>query len=73
MVATPSSEVAIGRWMKGVDTLAETPEQSLQKVMDRLAELGHIEDATLQVEGDRVHSGMTDLRITESGHVAEEH
>jgi hypothetical protein len=56
-----------------VDTLVETPEQSLQKVMDRLAELGHIEDATLQVEGDRVHSGMTDLRITESGHVAEEH
>ena len=56
-----------------VDTLVETPEQSLQKVMDRLAELGHIEDATLQVEGDRVHSGMTDLRVTESGHVAEEH
>jgi adenylyl-sulfate kinase len=56
-----------------VDTLIETPEQSLQKVMDRLAELGHIENATLQVEGDRVHSGMTDLRITESGHVAEEH
>ncbi|HJQ72197.1 MAG TPA: adenylyl-sulfate kinase [Actinomycetota bacterium] len=55
-----------------VDTLVETPEQSLQKVMDRLAELGHIEDATLQVEGDRVHSGMTDLRVTESGHVAEE-
>jgi hypothetical protein len=40
--------------------------------MDRLAELGHIEDATLRVEGDRVHSGMTDLRVTESGHVAEE-
>ena len=55
-----------------VDTLVETPEQSLQKVMERLAELGHIEDATLQVEGDRVHSGMTDLRVTESGHVAEE-
>ena len=28
-----------------VDTLVETPEESLQKVMDTLARLGHIEDA----------------------------
>jgi adenylyl-sulfate kinase len=55
-----------------VDTLVETPEQSLQKVMDTLQRLGHIEDATLLVEGDRVHSGLTDLRVTDSGHVAKE-
>jgi adenylylsulfate kinase-like enzyme len=55
-----------------VDTLVETPDQSLQKVMDTLAKLGHIEDAALRVEGDRVHSGMTDLRVTGSGHVAHE-
>jgi hypothetical protein len=55
-----------------VDTLVETPEESLQKVMDTLATLGHIEDAALLVEGDRVHSGLTDLRVTESGHVARE-
>jgi hypothetical protein len=40
--------------------------------MDTLAALGHIEDATPRVEGDRVHSGLTDLRVTESGHVAKE-
>ena len=55
-----------------VDTMAETPEESLMKVMDALQRLGHIEDATLLVEGDRVHSGLTDLRLTETGHVARE-
>jgi adenylylsulfate kinase len=55
-----------------VDTMIETPEESLQKVVTTLQELGHIEDATLLVEGDRVHSGLTDLRVTESGHVAKE-
>jgi adenylyl-sulfate kinase len=55
-----------------VDTMAETPEQSLQHVLDTLCELGHIEDAAMLVEGDRLHSGLTDLRITETGHVAKE-
>jgi adenylyl-sulfate kinase len=55
-----------------VDTMVETPEDSLRKVMEVLRHLGHIEDTTLLVEGDRVHSGMTDLRLTESGHVARE-
>jgi adenylyl-sulfate kinase len=55
-----------------VDTMVETPEESLRKVMAILQELGYIEDATLLVEGERVHSGLTDLRVTESGHVAEE-
>ena len=55
-----------------VDTMTETPEESLRRVMSTLQELGHIQDATLLVEGDRVHSGFTDLRVTESGHVAKE-
>jgi adenylyl-sulfate kinase len=55
-----------------VDTLVESPEESLRKVMDTLRELGHIEDAALLVAGERVHSGFTDLRVTESGHVAKE-
>jgi adenylyl-sulfate kinase len=55
-----------------VDTMTETPEESLRKVMATLQELGHIQDATLLVEGDRMHSGLTDLRVTESGHVAKE-
>jgi adenylyl-sulfate kinase len=56
-----------------VDTLVETPEESLQNVMDTLHRLGHIGDATRLVAGDRVHSGLTDLRVNESGHVVKEH
>jgi adenylyl-sulfate kinase len=55
-----------------IDTLGESPEESLVHVLDTLVELGHLEDATVMVEGDRVHSGLTDLRVTESGHVAKE-
>ncbi len=53
-----------------LDTMVETPEQSLQNLLTRLRELGYIEDATVMVEGDRVHSGQTDLRLTDTGHVA---
>jgi adenylylsulfate kinase len=56
-----------------VDTLAETPEESLQKVLTRLAELGYLESDQTLVEGDRLHSGMTDLRVHDTGHVVKEH
>jgi adenylylsulfate kinase len=55
-----------------VDTLAQTPEESLQHVMTRLRELGWIDSDAVLFEGDRVHSGMTDLRVAESGHVVKE-
>jgi adenylylsulfate kinase len=55
-----------------VDTLQETPEESLANVLSTLERLGYIEDATPLVKGDRVHSGFTDLRVTDSGHVANE-
>jgi adenylylsulfate kinase len=55
-----------------VDTLAQTPEESLQHVMTRLRELGWIDSDAVLIEGDRVHSGMTDLRVAESGHVVKE-
>jgi adenylylsulfate kinase len=54
-----------------VNTLDETPGESLAKVLVRLKELGRIDDATVMVSGDRVHSGLTDLRVTDAGHVAE--
>jgi len=56
-----------------VDTLSQTPEESLRHVLTRLAELGRIDDATPLVEGDRLHSGMTDLRVAATGHVVKEH
>jgi adenylylsulfate kinase len=55
-----------------VDTLAQTPEESLRHVLTRLRELGWIDSDAVLIEGDRVHSGMTDLRVAESGHVAKE-
>ncbi len=54
-----------------VDTMVEEPVDSLQNVLEALVRLGYLEDATIMVEGDRRHSGLTDLRLTESGHVAE--
>ena len=56
-----------------VDTETESPEESLQAVLTRLKELGRIEDDTVHVTGDRLHSGLTDLRVADSGHVVKEH
>ena len=55
-----------------VDTMVETPEESLQKVLTRLRDLGYIEDEAMLVEGDRLHSGLTDLRVHDTGHVVRE-
>jgi adenylylsulfate kinase len=55
-----------------VDTLAQTPEESLQHVLTRLRELGWIDSEAVLIQGDRVHSGMTDLRVHETGHVVNE-
>ncbi len=56
-----------------VDTLSQTPEESLAFVLTRLQQLGRLESDEIMVEGDSVHSGMTDLRVAESGHVVKEH
>ena len=56
-----------------VDTMVETPEESLQRVLTTLRTLGYLESDQTMIEGDRVHSGMTDLRVHETGHVVKEH
>ena len=56
-----------------VDTMVETPEESLQRVLTTLRTLGYLESDEPMIEGDRVHSGMTDLRVHETGHVVKEH
>jgi adenylylsulfate kinase len=53
-----------------LDTMVEEPIDSLRKVLETLHGLGYLEEASVMVEGDRVHSGMTDLRLTDTGHVA---
>ena len=55
-----------------LDTMAETPEESLQRTLATLKELGYLDDDAPLVEGDRLHSGMTDLRIHDTGHVVRE-
>ncbi|HUL83932.1 MAG TPA: adenylyl-sulfate kinase [Actinomycetota bacterium] len=56
-----------------LNTLVETPEESLASVLSRLRELGYLESDEVMVSGDRVHSGMTDLRVHDTGHVVKEH
>ena len=56
-----------------VDTMNESPEESLANVLTKLKELGWISSDEVMIEGDRVHSGLTDLRVAESGHVVKEH
>ena len=53
--------------------MAETPEASLQRVLTTLAALGYLESDQPMIQGDRMHSGMTDLRVQETGHVVKEH
>ncbi len=56
-----------------VDTMVETPEGSLQRVLTTLTTLGYLDNDVAMIEGERVHSGMTDLRVHETGHVVKEH
>jgi len=55
-----------------VDTMTETPEESLQHVLTTLVKLGHLDTDAVMIEGDRVHSGQTDLRVHDTGHVVKE-
>ena len=55
-----------------LDTMVEAPEESLQRTLTTLMELGYLDDDTIMVRGDRVHSGQTDLRVHQTGHVVRE-
>ncbi|MEP6759552.1 MAG: adenylyl-sulfate kinase [Actinomycetota bacterium] len=55
-----------------VDTLVEGPEESLQHVLTTLVKLGYLDTDEMMIEGDRVHSGQTDLRVHDTGHVIKE-
>jgi len=55
-----------------VDTMNESPEESLQNVLRALVKLRYIDSDEVMVQGDRIHSGLTDLRVAETGHVVKE-
>jgi adenylylsulfate kinase len=54
-----------------LDTMGEEPHESLRNVLAKLRELGYVKEDIVMVMGDRAHSGMTDLRVTKTGHVAD--
>jgi len=56
-----------------LDTMVESPQESLRRTLTRLKELGYIDDDQQLVAGDHLHSGMTDLRVHETGRVVKEH
>lgn len=55
-----------------LDTMVESPEESLQSLLTALKDLGRIESDEVQIKGERLHSGQTDLRTTDTGHVKKE-
>jgi adenylylsulfate kinase len=50
-----------------VDTMTQSPDESLQLILDRLGEMGFIEETARLVHLPQAHSGMTDLRIDRTG------
>jgi len=44
-----------------IDTMTQTPDESLQLILDALVEEGYIEDSTRLVHAPQAHSGLTDL------------
>jgi adenylylsulfate kinase len=45
-----------------IDTMEQTPDESLDLILGRLGEMGYIEQASRLVSSPQPHSGMTDLR-----------
>jgi adenylylsulfate kinase len=55
-----------------LDTMVESPRESLRRTLTKLKDLGYLEDDQELASADRLHSGMTDLRLHETGRVVEE-
>ena len=55
-----------------LDTMVESPRESLARTLTKLKDLGYIEDDEERASADRLHSGMTDLRLHETGRVVDE-
>jgi len=56
-----------------IDTMNETPDESLQKILDELGDLGLIEDTSRLVGHAKPHSGLTDLDGAIGTHLAGRH
>ncbi len=56
-----------------VDTMSETPDDSLQKILDKLGTMGYIEETARLVGQPKGHSGLTDLDGAIGTHLAGRH
>jgi adenylylsulfate kinase len=56
-----------------IDTMNETPDESLQKILDELGSLGLIEETKRLVGQPKSHSGLTDLDGKIGTHLAGRH
>jgi adenylylsulfate kinase len=56
-----------------IDTMNETPDESLQKILDELGSLGLIEETKRLVGQPKSHSGLTDLDGAIGTHLAGTH
>jgi adenylylsulfate kinase len=55
-----------------IDTMAKTPDESIQMILDELSDMGLIDDNQRLVHGSDAHSGLTDLRLDPDGKVLRE-
>ncbi len=46
-----------------IDTMTQTPDESLQLILDKLGEMGYIDETSRLVSVPQAHSGLTDLRL----------
>jgi hypothetical protein len=56
-----------------IDTMNESPDESLQKILDELGSMGLIEETQRLVGQPNSHSGFTDLDGTIGTHLAGRH
>jgi adenylylsulfate kinase len=56
-----------------IDTMSQSPDESLDLILDKLGEMGYLDETARMTGGGNFHSGMTDLRIDSDGKVVQEH
>ena len=44
-----------------IDTMTQSPDESLQLILDKLSEMGYIDESQRLTQGQQQHSGLTDL------------
>jgi adenylylsulfate kinase len=55
-----------------VDTMTQSPNDSLKLILETLEEMGYIDNSEPLVHSPQAHSGMTDLRLEADGKVVRE-